>query len=118
MRKLITILILLAIVMFFTRPSAEKHKLAIAKDIVKASQQGGLDSTAIVCWDFENRNAEFVKRAKENPEEAVKMAAEEVGKTLTVKDFWLCNVGTITRNGKKENVSLGAFGHVFCSMKN
>ena len=44
-----------------------------------------------------------------------KAVAEEVGKSLTVKDFWLCNVGTVTLNGKPQNVSFGAFGHVFCT---
>ena len=101
--------------MFFTRPSSDKHKLAIADEIVKSAQQGGLDSTAIVCWDFEGRNAEFVEKAKSNPEEAHKLAAEEVAKTLEVKNFYVCNVGTVTLNDKRQNVTLGAFGHVFCT---
>lgn len=115
MKKLIVILVILLVVMFFTRPSAEKHKLAIAEKIVKSAQQGGLDSTAIVCWDFEGRNAEFVNAAKNNPEQALQLAAEEVGKSLELKDFLFCNVGTAVINGKKQNVSLGAFGHVFCT---
>ena len=115
MRTLLVILIILVVVMYFTRPSSEKHKLAIADEIVKANAQGGLDSTAIVCWDFEGVNEELLKRAKENPEEARKSIAEEIGKTLKVKDFYLCNVGTVTYNGKVQNVSLGMFGHVFCT---
>ena len=115
MKTLLAILIILAIVMFFTRPSNEKHKQAIADLIVKASAQGGLDSKAIVCWDFEGKNEELLKQAKENPEEARKKVAEEIGKTLKVKDFYLCNVGTVTYNGKEQNVSLGMFGHVFCT---
>jgi len=115
MRTLLTILVILAVIMFFTKPSAEKHKAAIADEIVKAVQQGGLDSTAIVCWDFEGKNAEFVAQAKNSPEEARKAAMEEVGKTLKLKNFWLCNVGTVTLQGKEQNVSLGAFGHVFCT---
>ena len=101
--------------MFFTRPSSDKHKLAIADEIVKSAQQGGLDSTAIVCWDFEGRNAEFVEKAKSNPEEAHKLAVEEVAKTLEVKNFYVCNVGTVTLNDKRQHVTLGAFGHVFCT---
>lgn len=115
MRKLLAILIILAVVMFFTRPSNEKHKEAIADEIVKATVKGGLDSTAIVCWDFEGKNEEFLKQAKESPEEARKAVAEEIGKTLKVKDFWVCNVGTIEYNGKPQSVSLGIFGHVFCT---
>ena len=115
MRKLLTFLIILAVIMFFTRPNAEKHKQAIADNIIKAAANGGLDSTAIVCWDFEGKNEEFLKRAKENPDEARKMVAAEIEKTLQVKNFWLCNVGTVTYNGKKQNVSLGMFGHVFCT---
>ena len=114
MKALLAILIILALIMFFTRPSAEKHKMAIANEIVKAAQQGGLDSTAIVCWDFDGKNAELINQAKQNPDEVLKKVSEEVGKTLTVKDFKLCNVGTVTYNDKKQNVSLGAFGHVFC----
>lgn len=101
--------------MFLTRPSATKHQQAIADEVIKAAQQGGLDSTAVVCWDFEGHNAEFVAKAKNSPEEARKQATEEIGKTLKVKDFLLCNVGTVELNGKKQNVSLGAFGHVFCT---
>ena len=115
MRTLLTILVILALVLYFTKPSAEKHKAAIADEIVKAAQQGGLDSTAIVCWDFDGKNAEFVAQAKSSPEEARKAAMEEVGKTLKLKNFWLCNVGTVTLQGKEQNVSLGAFGHVFCT---
>lgn len=115
MKTFITILIILAVILFFTRPSTEKHKLAIADEIVKSAQQGGLDSTAVVCWDFEGRNAEFVNQTKNNPEEARKLAAEEVAKTLEVKNFYLCNVGTVMLNGKRQNVTLGAFGHVFCT---
>ena len=115
MKTFLIILIILAVIMFFTRPSVEKHKAAIAEEIVKRVQQGGLDSTAIVCWDFEGHNAELVAQAKASPEEARKAAIEEVGKTLTVKDFWLCNVGTVNRDGKTRHVSLGAFGHVFCT---
>jgi len=115
MKKLLIFLIVLAAIMYFTRPSSEKHKQAIADDIVKASAQGGLDSTAIVCWDFEGKNEELLKLAKENPEEARKRVADEVGKTLKVKDFYLCNVGTVTYNGKEQNVTLGVFGHVFCT---
>ena len=114
MKTLLAILIILALIMYFTRPSAEKHKMAIASEIVKAAQQGGLDSTAVVCWDFEGKNAELTNLAKQNPEEALKKVSEEVGKTLTLKDFKLCNVGTVTYNEKQQNVSLGAFGHVFC----
>lgn len=115
MKKLLIFLIILAVIMYFTRPSSEKHKLAIADEIVKATVQGGLDSTAIVCWDFDGKNQELLKRAKENPEETRKIVAEEIGKTLKVKDFYLCNVGTVTYNGKEQNVSLGIFGHVFCT---
>ena len=115
MRTLLAILIILALIMYLTKPSAEKHKTAIADEIVKAAQQGGLDSTAIVCWDFEGKNAELVAQAQKDPEEARKAITEEVGQTLTVKNFWLCNVGTVTRNGKQQNVSLGMFGHVFCT---
>ena len=115
MRTFLAILIILAVVMFFTRPSNEKHKQAIADEIVKSTVKGGLDSTAIVCWDFEGKNEEFLKQAKESPEQARKMVAEEIGKTLKVKDFWLCNVGTVNYNGKQQNVSLGMFGHVFCT---
>lgn len=114
MRTLLAVLIILALIMFFTKPSAEKHKAAIADEIVKAAQVGGLDSTAIVCWDFEGKNAEFVNQAKQNPEEARKTAMEEVEKTLKLKNFWLCNVGTVILQGKEQHVSLGAFGHVFC----
>ncbi|MBQ6166468.1 MAG: hypothetical protein IJK41_03425 [Muribaculaceae bacterium] len=115
MRKLLAILVILALIMYFTKPTAEKHKAAIADEIVKAAVAGGLDSTAIVCWDFEGKNAEFVNQAKQNPEEARKTAMEEVAKTLKLKNFWLCNVGTVTLQGKEQNVSLGAFGHVFCT---
>ncbi len=115
MKTLLAILIIVALIMFFTRPSIEKHKAAITDEIVKAAQQGGLDSNAVVCWDFEGKNAELVNQAKNNPEAARKAVAEEVGKSLTVKDFWLCNVGTVTLNGKPQNVSFGAFGHVFCT---
>ena len=117
MKTLLAILIILALIMFFTRPSVEKHKAAITGEIVKAAQQGGggLDSTAIVCWDFEGKNVELINQAKNDPESARQAVAEEVGKTLTVKDFWLCNVGTVTLNGKPRNVSFGAFGHVFCT---
>lgn len=115
MRKLLTILFILAVVMFVTRPGASKHKQAIAEVMVKAAATGGLDSTAVVCWDFEGKNAEFVNQAKNNPEEALKSAAEEVGKTLKLKDFWVCNVGTVTLNGKEQHVTLGVFGHVFCT---
>ena len=114
MRTLLIILIILIVIMYFTRPSSEKHKQAIADEIVKASAQGGLDSKAIVCWDFEGKNEELLKRAKENPEQARKAIADEIGKTLKVKEFYLCNVGTITYNGKEQHVSLGIFGHVFC----
>ena len=116
MKKLLLFLIILAVIMFFTRPSLEKHKEVIADKIVKATiDGGGLDSTAIVCWDFDGKNEELLKRAKENPEETRKMVAEEIGKSLKVKNFWLCNVGTINYNGKQQNVSLGMFGHVFCT---
>ena len=115
MKKLLTFLIIVAVIMYFTRPSADKHKVAIADAIVKATAVGGLDSTAIVCWDFEGKNEEFLKQAKENPEKARKTVAEEIGKTLAVKNFWLCNVGSVTYNGKKQNVTLGMFGHVFCT---
>ena len=67
MRKLLAILVILALIMYFTKPTAEKHKAAIADEIVKAAQVGGLDSTAIVCWDFEGKNAEFVAQAKIAP---------------------------------------------------
>ncbi len=115
MKKLLLFLIILAVIMYITRPNVEKHKEAIADKIIKATAQGGLDSTAIVCWDFEGKNAELLKQAKENPEEARKTVAEEIGKTIKVKDFYLCNVGTVTYNGKEQNVSLGMFGHVFCT---
>ena len=115
MRTLLAILVILAVIMYFTKPSAEKHKAAIADEIVKAAQQGGLDSTAIVCWDFEGKNAELLKAALQNPDEARKAAMEGVGKTLKMKNFWLCNVGTVTYQGKEQNVTLGAFGHVFCT---
>ena len=101
--------------MFFTRPSAEKHRLAIADDIVKATVKGGLDSTAVVCWDFEGKNEELLRMAKEKPEEARAKIAEEIDKTLKLKNFWLCNVGTVNYNGKEQNVTLGMFGHVFCT---
>ena len=115
MKTFIILLIILVVIMFFTRPSSEKHQLAIADELVKSAQQGGLDSTAIVCWDFDGHNAEFVNQAKSNPEQARKQAAEEVAKTLEVKDFYLCNVGTVTLNNKRQNLTLGAFGHVFCT---
>jgi hypothetical protein len=115
MKKFLTFLIILAVIMYFTRPGAEKHKEAIADKIVKATADGGLDSTAIVCWDFEGKNEELLKQAKEKPEEARKAIAEEIGKTLTLKNFWLCNVGSVNYNGKQQNVSLGMFGHVFCT---
>lgn len=101
--------------MFMTRPSVEKHKAAIADEIVKAAQQGGLNSTAIVCWDFEGKNKELLEKVAISPDKARESVAEEVGKTLTLKNFWLCNVGTVTLEGKQRNVSLGAFGHVFCT---
>jgi len=115
MKTFLIILIILAVIMFFTRPSVEKHKAAIADVVVESARKGGLDSRAVVCWDFEGKNAEFVAQAKASPEEAKKIAIDEVGKTLTVKDFWLCNVGSIVREGKTRHVSLGAFGHVFCT---
>ena len=115
MKKLLTFLIILIVIMYFTRPSSEKHKEAIADKIVKATALGGLDSKAVVCWDFEGKNEELLKQAKENPEQVVKTVAEEIGKTLKVKNFYLCNVGTVTYNGKEQHVSLGVFGHVFCT---
>ena len=115
MKKLLLFLIILVLIMLFTRPSDEKHLSAIADEIIKSTGQGGLDSNAIVCWDFEGINEEILKQAKENPEEARKSIIEELRKTLAVKNFWLCNVGTVTYNNRKQNVSLGVFGHVFCT---
>jgi len=115
MKTFITILIILALIMFLTRPGIDKHKQAIAREVVKLTQQQPLDSTAIVCWDFEGNNAKWKEQAKKDPAAATQAAAEEIGKDLEVKNFWLCSVGSLNRQGKKQHVSLGMFGHVFCT---
>jgi len=115
MKTFLTIIIVLAIIMYFTRPGVEKHKQAIASQVVKLAQTEPLDSNAIVCWDFEGKNTSFKQQAQQNPDEALKTAAEEIGKQLEVKNFLLCSVGSLNRQGKKQHVSLGLFGHVFCT---
>jgi len=114
MKTFIAILIILAVILLVTRPNADKHRQAIAREVVKLNQQGSLDSNAIVCWDFDGVN-EKVNDIAGDSVARNQLIVDEIGKQLEVKNFWLCSVGSLNRGGKKQHVSLGLLGHVFCT---
>lgn len=101
MKIFLAILIVLVLVMLFTRPNAEAHKQAIVKEVIKASKSS-LDNNAVICWDISDHSKQ--------------LGIEQlVAQQLEVKNFWLCSVGSLNRQGQQQHVSLGIFGHVFCT---
>jgi len=90
----------LAVVMAFTNPSPAKHRQAVAQALSKTT--ANLDDKAVICWDLQ--------KSANGP-----VTEQQLEKDLSVKDFKLCSVGTLNRQGKPVNVSLGMFGHVFCT---
>jgi|GEM_PF-814787 len=99
-------LVVLALAMWLTNPSADDHRQAVAAQLAAAMPQNDLDSAAIVCWNF----------APDSAATPQTRAQQCVNEGLQVKNFGLCSAGTLPVGDgeKRKNVSLGIFGHVFC----
>ena len=111
MRKLIRIILLLAViagVMFFTCPEEEKHVDKLTNEIVKLSEEDHNGDESDLLEDIGNAIIGSISE---------KVVRVYVKSQLKVEDYKVLNVGKMYYDGEKRVVTIGAFNHVFCLVK-
>lgn len=111
MKKLVKIIIVLGIIavaMFFTCPEEGEHVDKLTQEMVNSAQgdQNGGDTDLL-----EDLGNVIVGTISE------KVVRLYVKSQLKVEDYKVLNVGKMYYDGEQRVVTIGAFGHVFCLVK-
>lgn len=105
MKKLLIFVIILAalaIVMKIMVPSREQHYNVATEKLTELLKDKASEEFAGADKVIENH--------EETTKKAVKMTLENY---LEINDYFVCNVGYVTYDGKKYPLTIGLFNHVF-----